>query len=233
MITIVKTNKEARLVRKRKRAPGGGRKSQGPISGKTHVFTTRISADTRQALEREAAAAGQSISQMAETILKLGINRKRETERDRPMRALFFLIEQFALNLSLARTEEKALSPFHAKLATEGLHWRTNPFIFRSLQSAISQMMDHLAPSGALVVPRSVKEYSKYFSLKIPTTPEQWADNAGLLVWIAFQNLRGDFHWLQNAGLPPKSAAAMEWLFYGYSDARRDLEISEVKRGEK
>jgi hypothetical protein len=134
----------------------------------------------------------------------------------------------------LASTEEKALSPVHAKLAAEELHWRTNPFVFRSLQSAIAQMMDQLAPSGALVVPRSVKEYSKYYSLKIPATPEQWADDAVAFVLMLFQNRSGaTFHPLQTASLPPKWVAAMEWLFYGYSDARRDLEISEDKRGEK
>ena len=43
-----------------------GRPPQGPKSGKGHVLTTRITAETRAALEAEAERTGRSISQVAE-----------------------------------------------------------------------------------------------------------------------------------------------------------------------
>ena len=56
----------------RKRAPGGGRKPAGPISGKLSIFSTRITHETRVALEAEAGMTGQSISQVAEQLINLG-----------------------------------------------------------------------------------------------------------------------------------------------------------------
>ena len=42
------------MAPKKKRAPGGGRKPAGDIHGKSSTLSTRITAETRQALETEA-----------------------------------------------------------------------------------------------------------------------------------------------------------------------------------
>ena len=47
-------------------APRRGRRPQGPKSGKGHVLTTRITAETRTALEEEVTKSGRSLSQVAE-----------------------------------------------------------------------------------------------------------------------------------------------------------------------
>ena len=54
-----------------------GRPAQGPKSGKGAVLTTRITAETRAALEAEAERTGRSISQVAE----IWIERGRDTAR--------------------------------------------------------------------------------------------------------------------------------------------------------
>jgi hypothetical protein len=62
------TNKELGLARKR--APGGGRKPRGEIKGKSEWFSTRITPETRAALEREAARNERSLSQESERRLR-------------------------------------------------------------------------------------------------------------------------------------------------------------------
>ena len=61
------------MVKARKRGPGGGRKPKGDITGKGERFSTRITAETREALDREAADSGQSVSQVAERLLRFAL----------------------------------------------------------------------------------------------------------------------------------------------------------------
>ena len=67
--------------RKRRRAPGGGRKPLGPFAGKTEPLTTRITAETRQALEEGARLRGVSLSQYVEMLLCRGVGMKMQMER--------------------------------------------------------------------------------------------------------------------------------------------------------
>jgi hypothetical protein len=50
----------------RKRAPGGGRKPNGPLRHKTATLTTRITEGTRAALVAAAERGGRSLSQEVE-----------------------------------------------------------------------------------------------------------------------------------------------------------------------
>ena len=71
----------------RKRVPGGGRKPMGPYSGKGSMLTTRLTGETRRALEDGAVEKGVSISQYVEFILcqhfglKTGVELKYERLR--------------------------------------------------------------------------------------------------------------------------------------------------------
>src|SRR5262245_47348861 len=73
------TANEFRQIRKRpmpsKRAPGGGRKPQGEIKGKSATFATRITPETRAALDRSAKRNGRSLSQEVEILLNRALGR--------------------------------------------------------------------------------------------------------------------------------------------------------------
>jgi hypothetical protein len=157
---IVITNKEAPMTAKpRKRRPGGGRKPQGGIRGKAEHFSTRITTETREALEREASASGQSISQVAERLLILGLREKRKGWANRSARALCFLIERIAeqaspLEESLFRGVEKYASPSElADLRRHADEWRTDPFRYRAFKIAVGMLLDALEPKGEMRSP--------------------------------------------------------------------------------
>src|SRR5262249_51311773 len=83
------------VAKARKRRPGGGRKPKGVFAGKREWFSTRITPETRAALEQEVAAKpGQSISQVAERLLVHGLDEQRWRNNHRPLRALCFAIER-------------------------------------------------------------------------------------------------------------------------------------------
>jgi hypothetical protein len=133
---IATTNKGTAMA-KRKRAPGGGRKPRGDIRGKNAWFSTRISAETRQALENEAAASGKSISQVAEALLIEALTTRSEVSLNDPMDALAYVISQLA------------------NVTCHGLDrdWRTDPFMFQALKLAIGNFMDGIAPAGEIRSP--------------------------------------------------------------------------------
>src|SRR5215470_5538220 len=58
-----------------KRASGGGRKPQGGLTGKVETFTTRITAETKFALEQAAAQSGRSVSSEAEHRLRNSLHK--------------------------------------------------------------------------------------------------------------------------------------------------------------
>ena len=215
------------MMAKRKRAPGGGRKASGPFAGKTERFSTRIMRDTREALEREATLMGVGVSQAAERLLRLAIQTRRDEERDQPLRALCFLVEQLAIQCSLKR--DGVFSGVHSKFGDDDTqtHWRTNPFIFRSLQAAIGIVMDRLLPAGSVEQPKAVQEFCSYFNAE-GATPEEWGETIAqhLLIPLLFLNADG----ISRAGKAmeavsnPKLGAAFENFLYGFSDAQKALQ---------
>jgi hypothetical protein len=156
------------MAPRRKRRPGGGRKPAGTIHGKTEAFSTRITAETRRALLREKRRTGRSISQIAEQLIVLGLESRRERERDEPMRALAFLIDQLSINISETRGHK------------EDARWRTDPFLFRALQEAIYQLMNRLVPDGdPLKKPPELKRGPL-------STPQALAARAVDVIWHLF-----------------------------------------------
>jgi hypothetical protein len=133
----IATTNNGITMAKRKRALGGGRKPSGDIHGKRAWFSTRITNETRQALENEAVASGKSISQIAEALLIEAIAIRREVSLNDPMQALAYVISQLA------------------DVTCYGLDrdWRTDPFMFEALKLAISKFMDGITPVGEMRSP--------------------------------------------------------------------------------
>src|SRR4051794_22702873 len=101
-----------------KHKAGPGRPPAGPIRGKMSNFSTRITAETRAALETEARAT--NLSQAAEQLLRLGLAVKRERLRGDPTRALCYLIAELA----------ETICP----RGIPALEWQANPFMFEAFK---------------------------------------------------------------------------------------------------
>lgn len=120
---MAKTNKTV----VRRRAPGGGRKPKGEISGKGAAFSTRITAETRRTLQEAADRHGRSVSQEAEIALRSYLAKPSGEPRNR---ALAFIVGHLAENIE-ART---------------GKNWREDVFTGMALHSAIEAALVYLVP---------------------------------------------------------------------------------------
>jgi hypothetical protein len=125
-----------------KRAPGGGRKPQGPFKVKSANFSTRITTDTRAELERLAKAKGHSLSQEVEHLLREAIS----SSRDIPphIRSLERAI------ILLAKDIERRT----------GRPWNDDPFTSESLRHGIDALLLNLAPppNGEVLVPSQLEK---------------------------------------------------------------------------
>ena len=147
MNVFVMTNKVLSMAKKRRR-PGGGRKPKGSIRDKREAFSTRITAETRAALEREAAKTGQSISQVAEWALRTGLMEKQRSRTVQPLRAISFLIERLAL-ASCRAAYINAPGKRLQRIET----WRSDPFAFSAFKIAVGMLLDFLEPQGPALSP--------------------------------------------------------------------------------
>ena len=78
---------------KRKRRPGGGAKPLGEVA-KSATFTTRIEPATRSALNEAAKLSGQSVSAMAEFILRQGLKQPAGEPRNNAVAAAIALLAE-------------------------------------------------------------------------------------------------------------------------------------------
>ena len=124
----------------KKRAPGAGRKPRGDFTGKTATLTTRITAETRAAMERAAQKSGRSLSQEVERRLNDSVRNERNRRYD--VRAL---AEAIAI---VAEKVEKAT----------GKHWLQDAFTGEALRGGIETLVRHFAPHSARVIPPKVEE---------------------------------------------------------------------------
>jgi len=116
--------------RARKRAPGAGRKPRGDYSGKTDTFTTRITRDTRHALEQAATASRRSLSQEVEHRLRLSLHKPAGKEHNRALgHAVVILAER------IERETEK--------------DWRRDPYTGQALCHAVGMMLQYFAAAAA------------------------------------------------------------------------------------
>jgi hypothetical protein len=127
----------------KKRAPGAGRKPRGEFQGKSAVLTTRITPQTRAALERAAAKGNRSLSQVVEHGLCWYLSLfKRAPERGDHVRAL---------------GEAVTLVAHYVERATEQ-KWNEDAFTGEALRHGCASLIAHFAPRGTPVKPRLIKE---------------------------------------------------------------------------
>ena len=124
----------------KKREPGAGRKPRGEFKGKSATLTTRITPETRTAMERAARKSGRSLSQEVERRLNDSVRNERNRRSD--VRAL---AEAIAI---VAEKVEKAT----------GKHWLQDAFTGEALRRGIEVLVRHFAPHGARVIPPKVEE---------------------------------------------------------------------------
>ena len=156
----------------RKRAPGGGRKPAGPISGKLSNFSTRITHETRVGLEAEAAMSGQSISQIAEQMIALGLATKREREQSSPTQAIGFLVGQLADSCS-------------ALFGDKEFSWNTDAFAFDAFAFAVRLLFERLPRPLDSALSRHLREGKDVDELdrEMFASPESWAKHQFYQLW--------------------------------------------------
>jgi len=199
----------------RKRKPGAGRKPVGPIAGKRSTFSTRITAETRGALEAAAAAASprQSISQVAERLLMVALERERDRDLDDPARALGYLIGHLAEYCRATAEDGRDCS------------WRTDPSIFETFRLALAKLLERLRPPGEIDIsvegplvgstPEHMAEYAFraiWSSLLTPIEPKTPSEIEAVLV-------------RRGRPLPAATIAAMSRTLFAKSTVQRALNI--------
>lgn len=111
----------------RKRAAGAGRPPRGKLKNKNSAFTTRITAETRRALEASAKKHGRSLSQEAEAGLRAYFKKPAGEARNRAIAAIVG---------NLAEGIEQQT----------GQSWRTDVFTSMALRYAVEAVLFHFAP---------------------------------------------------------------------------------------
>jgi TraY domain len=134
----MKTNKRRAVPRRR--AAGGGRKPRGQFRSKSAVLTTRITQQTRDALERAAAESKRSLSQEIEFRLRESLSP--DDARARHVRAIGELTK-------LAAEEIERLT---------GVGWLTDQFTAEAVRHAVDQVLCHFAPQRESAVPARIEQ---------------------------------------------------------------------------
>jgi hypothetical protein len=128
------------------------------------------------------------------------------TPADKPTRALCYLIERMTIYARGLRVSDTG----NAEQGVYGFNWRADPFDFAAFKAAVIQLLDRLAPEGAV----GSSPYPGY------STPE---DAARTLV--AMINIPADtLHAHAEAVRKPSGS-----LYYGQARAWRDLQMGEDK----
>ena len=222
----------------RERQPGGGRKPQGPIHSKSEVFATRITAGIRSAIEREAQQSGQSISQVAERLLILGLEAKRRKQQHRSSRAFCYLVEKLGEQIGSSRSIDliHQIQPIPQKAyAALQDEWRTNPFRYEAFSVAVRCLLEALKPKGEIAPLYSPKQIETGTGINLPgfieslkdifSSPEKLAASAFADLWTRLLTSEQP-----RSEVETELMSANPWLgeiireeFYGLQDARRDL----------
>lgn len=132
------------MVRKRKRAAGGGRK---PAPNKKVLLTIRLEphllADLKAQAQEWQGGKG-NVSAFTERLINDGLHERTERERDPALRGLLYLIGQLA----------ESMSGGWPILPGVTSQWRTDLFRFRAFKLAVRKLLDGMAePPGELKRP--------------------------------------------------------------------------------
>jgi len=206
-----------------KRKAGPGRKPAGTIRSKVSNFSTRITAETRVALETEARATEQSVSQVAEQLLRLGIKTKRERERPDALRAFCYLVAELA----------ELICNFKEADGNPVFDWRTTPFTFEAFRLAIQKLMDAIKPSGEIRSPTEDEPTLANSLISGPyDSPQARAEWATTILWYNLQSLEPGRLRQEMFSIPITADELTEFEREAYSmaRARRDLQIEFRRR---
>ncbi|WET72889.1 hypothetical protein [Rhizobium croatiense] len=128
-----------------KREPGAGRKPDGEFSGKSAVFSTRITPDLRALLEKESKQTGKSLSQIVERRLRDSFDHPDRWKRAlgaEHVRALAYVVAKIATSLEI-RT---------------GRHWHKDAFTGSALKAALNIAIHYFGSWGEVRVPDRLEE---------------------------------------------------------------------------
>jgi hypothetical protein len=219
-----------------------GRKPKGQFSGKLANFSTRIQVETRKALEREAKASGQSISQLAERLLVDGLAARRDRKQDRPLRALCFLLGQTAHLVVGSQIRVTTLAGVQSEFTPE-FSWRSDPFFFEAFRVALSIILEAHKPRGEIKAPKIVEDadlanpklaaaYDRRWleTFKSPEARGRWAadyilTSLATVPQMSIEERQRQVKFLEALGAP----ASMVDHWYGMPEAAKDLELDPTK----
>jgi hypothetical protein len=188
------------MTNKRKRAPGGGRKPQGPFSNKLATLSTRITAELRQRLDQETehrrkarGASPWSLSQEIETRLRESLDLPAELQvawGPPHIKALAQLVSRVTRSIE-AGAGADPLTNEAGELA-----WHRSPFTHAALVSAVAAILAHYKPAGEIQTPPELKRSTEWIEREAgereagrQRTPENFGMSCarGLLGQLAFQ----------------------------------------------
>ena len=153
-----------------------GRPPKGTHRGKSAVFSTRITPETRRKLEEAAKRSNRSLSDEIEERLSSSLMEDDEYKRKNiPTRDLCYLIEQMTAPINAPRRVDLGWK--------ENRTWRNDKFLFLAFKAAISELLDRLAPVGEIdpQVPETLKYVARTSAGLSPEdaaqyeTPEKYA----------------------------------------------------------
>ncbi|MGO6724280.1 hypothetical protein ACC717_27340 [Rhizobium ruizarguesonis] len=139
-----------------KREQGAGRKPDGEFSGKSAVFSTRITPELRAMLEKESKETGKSLSQIVE--------RRLHDSFDTPKR----------LERALGAGHVRALAYMVAKIATSleirtGRHWHKDAFTGSALKAALNIAIHYFESRDEVRVPDRLEEQAARTQAAFPS----------------------------------------------------------------
>src|SRR5205809_413957 len=112
----------------RKRAPGAGRKPQGEFSNKRAMLATRVTMETRKALDAAARNSGRSLSQEVEHRLRDSLKVSDRAHRQPESEALAYLVRRLAEIISLISKRR----------------WHRNRWCIETLKFAVTKLLDEV-----------------------------------------------------------------------------------------
>ena len=222
-------------MKKRKRAPGGGRKPSGEFRNLTVVKSVRMPEDLYDQLERARQAGGRSFNQELLNRAKKSFDRDRDRSGDPALRAFCFLFKELAQVI--------CIDPGQVP------DWRFDPWLFQAFRLAVPNLLDHFRPAGKMKLPefwRFAREadYARHglpdaqeWGRRVTKSPEAMADHAVQKVLSDFsspQRVRRMYETWKGveaavADDPELRRAAgnmvreLDTTYYGMDQAQRDL----------
>jgi hypothetical protein len=206
-----------------------GRPPKGDFEGLTSAISMRMPNDMRAMLEASAAkrpGGGWSLTQEILHRLQRSFDRERDERRDPSSRALCYLLAEIISVVSRNSV---------------GNEWRSNPFAFRAIKLAFTQILDALEPPGKIIPPSQKTGDSFLDTLWVgmatagvgfEKTPEAMAEFAcaELLSALRSESRESIPLSVQYGDRPTLRSPQREDFEFGMTDAKRALEL---KRGAK